>query len=208
MFKGNPRDPGTLSFETLRFVLDGKRMSRLRNASWNPKQPTARQPSHDANSPRKQPTDEDAMEGWNDEWIVAHLCSDAMTGLRHEIDVLTSLGILSVAANGDVILKEGWERRVPHILLNEMEEAWGSGADGRDLFCLHERIRSSLENQWEHGEDGWRLASTALKEDEDGAIGADELVLDDEEYRMREEIFKQNHFDWVSETSGMGEFGV
>ncbi|KAL7537381.1 hypothetical protein ACHAXR_007784 [Thalassiosira sp. AJA248-18] len=195
MFKGNPRMPGSLSFEKIRFLLDNNRMMRLRDAWENPKQmqlpETTSQP------------DGDMIEKWNDEWIVAHLSSDAMTGLCHEIDVLTSLGILSINTNGKLALEQGWEKKVPQLILNEMKDAWGSEVDMYNLFCIHDRIKSSLEGHWEHVEDGWRIAS-----DNDDAMDDDELVFENDEYQMRKQIFIENYTNWVSEQSGMGEFGV
>jgi len=186
MFKGNPRTPGSLSFENIRFVLDEGRMSRLRDA-WEK---------------HAHKLDEDATD-INDEWIVTYLVSNTVTGLRHEIDVMVSLGILSVEANGKLILAKNWQERVPHMILNEVKYAWGSKVDVNNLFCIHDKIKSSLESHWEQDEYGWRLASNDVNDNKD-----DELVFDDEEYQLREQIFRENYTNWVSASLGMGEFGV
>jgi len=197
MFKGNPRAPGSLSFENIRFLLNEERMSRLRSNWQNPK-PKRQLP---------QPTsllDSDTKEKWNDEWIVTHLSSDAMTGLRHEVDTLVCLGVLSVEANGKLVLAQGWQHHIPHMVLNEMKGAWGTEVDV-NLFCIHDRIKTALESQWDCVEGGWRLAS-----DDNDMVGDDddELVFEDEEYELRKQIFTENYTNWVSEKSGMGEFGV
>eukprot|EP00986_Skeletonema_menzelii_P004713 scaffold1639_cov46-Skeletonema_menzelii.AAC.1 len=62
------------------------------------------------------------MEQWNDEWTITHLSSDAVTGIAHEIDVLENLGILKINQNGSIVLAQGWQRRVPHMILNEMKD--------------------------------------------------------------------------------------
>jgi hypothetical protein len=103
MFKGNPRTPGSLSFENIRFMLDSGRMSRLRTAWEKPVNKLG-----------------DYATEINDEWIVSHLVSDIVTGLRHEIDVMISLGILSVE-NGKLVLAQNWYMRVPHMILIEVK---------------------------------------------------------------------------------------
>ena len=87
MFKGNPRTPGSQSFENIRFMLNTGQMSSLR-AAWD--RPVNK-------------LDNYATE-INDKWIVSHLVS----GLRHEINITISLGILSVEANGILVLAQNW----------------------------------------------------------------------------------------------------
>jgi hypothetical protein len=186
MFKGNPRTPGTLSFENIRFILDDELMTRLRQ-SWE-------RSAHNL--------DDDATE-INDEWIVSHLSSDTMTGVRHEIDVMSSLGILTIKASGALVLSENWHERVPHMILNEVKYAWGSKVDVNNLFCVHNKIKATLESYWKQDEYGWRVASHVVDDDDDA-----ELVFDDEEYQLREQIFRENYSNWVSASLGMGEFGV
>lgn len=185
MFKGNPRTPGSLSFENIRFMLDTGRMLRLRTA-WE--EPVFK-------------LDDYATE-INDEWIVSHLVSDIVTGLRHEIDVMISLGMLSVE-NGKLVLAQNWYMRVPHMILNEVKYAWGSKVDVNNLFCIHDRIKLTLERHWEPDEHGWRVASNDVDDNDN-----DELVFEDEEYQLREQIFRENCSNWVSASLGMGEFGV
>lgn len=200
MFKGNPREPESLSFEKVQFLLNEERMSRLRDVWKNPKQ--MKQQSNI--SEQQSAAGKDTVEKWNDEWIITHLSSDATTGLRHEISVLSSLGLLSIESNGKLVLAKGWEEKVPHMVLNEMKDLWGTGMDVHNLFCIHDRIKSSLESSWEYVEDeqGWRLTSEGDYDDDD------DLIFEDEEYLLRQQIFIENHNDWVSEKSGMGEFGV
>lgn len=182
MFKGNPRNTESgsrLSFEMVHLFFDQQRMLRLRDA-WE---------NQIGNS----------KENWDDEWIVTQVSSDTMTGLRHEIEVLASLGMLSVKANGKIVLAQGWENKVPHMVLNEMREAWGSRMDIDNLFLIHDRVKKALQGAWEHvEEDGWRLTS-----DDDN-----EVIYDDEEYEMRKQIFIENYKTWISENHGMGVFGV
>jgi hypothetical protein len=188
MFKGNPRKPGSHSFENIQFVLDEERMSRLRS-NWKARRISAI------------PNDRDTSEDLNDEFMVAHLSSDSMTGLRHEINVLISMHILSIQENGRIVLVKGWEDRVPHMMLIEMQKLWGTDVDTNNLYCIHDTIKLSLENHWEHYEDeGWRRI-----EDDDNN---DELAFDDVEYQLREKIFTENYYNWVNEKSGMGEFGI
>lgn len=189
MFKGNPRKPGTLSFENIRFVLDEERMSRLRR-KWEGKLTV--------------PSDHDGItEELNDEFMIAHLSSDGVTGLLHEINVLTSMNILSIQPDGMITLSTGWEDRVPHMMLVEMHNLWGSEVDTNDLYCIHDKIKVSLESHWEHHDDkGWRRAF--IRDDSDG----DDLILDDIEYQLREQFFTENYYNWLSEKSGMGEFGI
>ena len=197
MFKGNPRKPGSLSFANVRFLLDEERMSRLRDDWKNPTQTQLPQPTF-------QP-DSDAEDKLNDEWVVSHLASDSVTGLLHEVNVLVGLNILSVAGNGKMALSPGWERRVPHMVLNEMDDSWGSNVDVNNLYCIHDKIKSSLDRQWKRVEgEGWRLASKNDMIDDDD----EELVFEDEEYQLRKHIFTENYTNWISEKSGMGEFGV
>jgi len=205
MFKGNPRKPGSLSFENVRFVLDDERMSRLRAEASS--HDSERMPPLQPTSP--QPNDE-TMQKWKDEWIVGHLSSDDVTGLRHEIDVLVNLGLLAIEANGKLVLARGWERRVPHQILDEMKDEWGTDMDAHNLFCIHDSIKSSLNDRWEYiGGEGWRF--TVSGDDDDEAVNGDDggcIVFKDEEYRLRKQIFVENYTNWVGEKSGMGEFGV
>lgn len=174
MFAGNPRMPGSFSFEKIRHVLGYEGiMSRLRDSWLNPKQ---KQLS------LQQPNDEIV----NDEWIITHLSSDEMTGIRQEVDVLVSLGILNVPTNGKIVLADKWVDRVPHMILNEMKDYWGSELDVHNLFCIHDRIKLPLER---------KLASS---EDDD----------EEEEYQMRKQIFTENYQNWVNERSGVGIFNI
>jgi hypothetical protein len=187
MFKGNPRKPGTLSFENLRFVLTEKRLARLKDNWLNPDK-------------LKLPP-QSTMESWNDEWTIAHLSSDTVTGVAHEINVLENLGILEINQNGTIVLAKGWERRVPHMILNEMKDTWGSDMDVNNLHCIHERVISSLEDVWEYSgdEEGWRFESGDLDDD---------LVFEDEEYELRRQIFLENYDGFVNSTKGVGNFGI
>jgi len=190
IFKGNPRKPGSHSFENIQFVLDEDRMSRLRS-NW------------DAKHTSTIPNDRDATEDLNDEYMIAHLSSDNMTGLRHEISVLISMQIISIQADGRISLAKGWEDRVPHMMLIEMQQLWGTEVDTNNLYCIHDTIKLSLEKHWEHYEDeGWQ------REEEDDDNNNDELAFDDVEYQLREQIFAENYYNWVNEKSGMGEFGI
>ncbi len=71
------------------------------------------------------------------------------------------------------------------------------------IFCVHDKIKSKLEGHWEQDEYGWRVAMNNVDDDDD-----DELVFEDEEYQLREQIFRENYSNWVSASLGMGEFGV
>jgi hypothetical protein len=187
MFKGNPRKPGTLSFENLRFILTEERLARLKDNWLNPDK-------------LKLPP-QSTMESWNDEWTIAHLSSDTVTGVAHEINVLENLGILEIKKNGTIVLAKGWERRVPHMILNEMKDTWGSDMDVNNLHCIHERVISSLEDVWEYSgdEEGWRFESGDLDDD---------LVFEDEEYELRRQIFLENYDGFVNSTKGVGNFGI
>ena len=193
MFKGNPRKPGTLSFENIRFVVTEELLARLKNNWLNPDQ---------LNLPPQ--STEGEMEKWNDEWTITYLSSDAVTGVAHEIDVLENLGILTIHKNGSIVFTQGWERRVPHMTLKEMNDAWGSEMYANNLYCIHEKVISSLEDVWEHDEDGWRFESDDLNDDDDD----DFLVFEDEEYEMRRQIFLENYDAFVNATKGIGEFGI
>jgi hypothetical protein len=61
----------------------------------------------------------------------------------------------------------------------------------------------TLERHWEPDEHGWRVASNDVDDN-----GNDELVFEDEEYQLREQIFRENYSNWVSASLGMGEFGI
>jgi len=187
MFAGNPRKPGTLSFENVRFMLTDERLARLKNNWLNPEQ---------LKFPPQSTSEE--MEQWNDEWTITHLSSDAVTGIAHEIDVLENLGILKINQNGSIVLAQGWQRRVPHMILNEMKDAWGS--DTNNLHCIHEKI-TSLEDAWQHDEDEWRFESDGLDDDDD-------VVYEDDEYELRRQIFLENYDAFVNSRKGVGEFGI
>jgi hypothetical protein len=191
MFAGNPRKPGTLSFENPRFIITEERLARLKKNWLNPDQ--LKLPPQSTN---------EEMEQWNDEWTISHLTSDAVTGIAHEIDVLENLGILTVNKCGSVVLAQGWERRVPHMILNEMKDAWGSEMDVNNLHCIHEKIISSLEDVWQHEEDVWRFESEGLDEEDD------DVVYEDEEYELRRQIFLENYDAFVNSKKGVGEFGI
>lgn len=177
MFAGNPRICGSLSFEKIRHALDDEGiMSRLRDSWLNPQKQLSLQ------QPNAQWNDEMVY----DEWIITHLSSDEMTGIRQEVDVLVSLGILNVTTNGKIVLADKWVDRVPHMILNEMKDYWGSELDVHNLFCIHDRIKLPLER---------KLASS---EDDD----------EEEEYQMRKQIFTENYQNWVNERSGVGIFNI
>lgn len=132
MFKGNPREPGTRSFENLQFILTDELETRLKQTK-----STASQ---------------------HDEWIVTYLSSDESTGLRHEIYVLENMGLIEIDYDGRLSLTPGWQNNVPHMLLNEMRDMWGIKSDTENISCVHDTIRS-LDNYWEYIEgEGWRLS--------------------------------------------------
>lgn len=179
MFKGNPRSPGARSFENIQHLLNDERMKRLRSA-WT---------KADSSS---------SLIGGNDEWIVFHLSSDAVTGLRHEIDVLEGIGLLSISVNGKIELQKDWQKRIPHMVLVDMKDAWGPEIDVHNLYCVHDTVRG-LAGHWEHDdeEDEWRLES----EEED-------LTFDDDEYDLRKQIFLENYIAYMNEENGVGDFGI
>ena len=189
MFAGNPRKPGTLSFENVRFVISEDRLARLRKSWLN----------RDQLKLAPQPTNEELRQ-WNDEWTITHLSSTA-TGLVHEIGVLENLGILKVLRSGSVVLVRGWETKISHMILSEMKDNWGPNMDVNNLHCIHEKITSSLDNVWQHDGDGWRHESDDLNDDDD-------LVYEDEEYELRRQIFLENYDAFVNSRKGVGEFGI
>lgn len=187
MFRGNPRNPGALSFENIRFILDKGRMLRLQSAWEN----------------SKAEINHSGVESWNDEWIITYLSSDQITGLRHEIDVMENLDLITVKPNGSIDLKPEWEKRVPHMILIDMKE-WGTAVDPHNLFCIHPSVKSALETAWEQVDDyGWRYANET-----DAIEENDEVVFDDEEYYLRKQIFEENFNNFVNEDSGVGNFGI
>lgn len=172
MFKGNPRKPGDRSFEKIQFLLDDELMTRLENKS---------------------------AVSIDDEWLITYLASDKVTGLSHEIEVLETMGLLEVKAGGKLTFAPGWQKKVPHMMLNEMRDVWGSEKDAQNLYCIHSSIRS-IEKTWESIEgEGWRLTVNG-KETFD-------LDLDDDEYEMRKQIFTENFQSYVNQGIGVGDFG-
>eukprot|EP00985_Skeletonema_marinoi_P017632 scaffold9736_cov144-Skeletonema_marinoi.AAC.1 len=81
-----------------------------------------------------------------------------------------------------------------------MKDAWGSDMDVNNLHCIHEKIRSSLEDLWQHDEDEWRFESEGLDDDD--------AVYEDEEYELRRQIFLENYDAFVNSRKGVGEFGI
>lgn len=201
MFKGNPRTPGSLSFENIHFILDEERMSRLHIAWEN-------------HAHKKQDYDDDntnTLTEINDEWIITHLVSDTVTGIRHEVNVLVSMGILYIDRSGKIVLARNWQEHVPHMILNEMKNAWGIKIDSNSLFCIHDTIKTSLELYWESNEYGWRRRLAKSNNNDnvyDNNIVDYENVFDNEEYQLREQIFRENYTNYLSASLGMGEFGV
>jgi hypothetical protein len=167
VFKGNPREPSKHSYECIQFILDEERMTRLEDKS---------------------------ASQLNDEWIVAYLSSDKVTGLCHEIDVLESMGLLDINAAGHIKLARGWHKKVPHMMLLEMRDVWGVEKDVHNLHCIHNKIRS-LGQHWEciDGE-GWRSTD-------------DTVEYGDEEYDLRKQIFSENFSTWMNEGVGVASFG-
>jgi hypothetical protein len=177
MFKGNPRKPGNLSFENIQFMLLNDRLERLQNA-------------------------ESSQEGLNDEWIVTYLSSNEVTGLRHEIDVLESMGLIEIKKGGNISLSSTWQSKVPHMMLVEMRDYWGPEKDVHNLHCVHNILRA-LRKDWECvDDDGWRLSI-------DGVIASEDRDLDfeNEEYYLRKQIFYENFDSFANEEIGVGDFG-
>lgn len=136
----------------------------------------------------------------NDEWLVTHLASDKVTGLHHEIDVLESLGLVEVKDGGKVTLATGWQRKVPHMMLNEMRDEWGSEKDVQNLYCIHPTLRA-LDKTWESIEgEGWRFIAADGEETFD-------LDLDDDEYAIRKHVFEENFQSYTNVGIGVGDFG-
>jgi len=178
MFRGNPREPGSLSFEDVHLMLPDDRLARLRDGA-------ARGPGPSRPAP---PT--------RDEWIVAHLSSESATGLRHEVDALAGLGLLAVASDGSLALADGWEGRACHSLLDDMRE-WRPDGDAHGLFGVHAGVRA-LGAKWRNEDGEWKYSEG----------GSAVVTLKDREYRTRKEVFTDNYSNWTSEKSGMGTFGV
>jgi hypothetical protein len=207
MFMGNPRTPGSHSFENIHFILDDERMSRLRIA-W--------EQQHVHNNKHDHDHDDDNINDMteiNDEWIITHLVSDTVTGLRHELNVLVSMGILYIDTSGKIVLARNWEEHVPHMILNEMKYVWGTKVDVNNLFCIHDTIKTSLRLYWKSNEYGWQRRRLAISnnknvDDNNNTIVDYENVFDDEEYQLREQIFRENYTNYLSASLGMGEFGV
>jgi hypothetical protein len=207
MFMGNPRTPGLLSFENIHFILDDERLSRLRIA-WE------QQHAHNNKHDHDRDDDNNDMTEINDEWIITHLISDTVTGLRHELNVLVNMGILYIDTSGKIVLARNWEEHVPHMILNDMKYAWGTKVDVNNLFCIHDTIKTSLELYWKSNEYGWQRRRLAISnnnnvDDNNNNTNVEyENVFDDEEYQLREQIFRENYTNYLSASLGMGEFGV
>ena len=180
MYKGNPRTPDTLSFEKIHYTIDDQMLTHLEEL-WLDNPNTTLMEIHERtkNFPNYSKI-------YLYEWIVAHLSSDATTGLRHEMNSLISEGVLKVKTNGYIVLEDDWEMKVPRMVLNEMKELWCTKLDVYNFYGINKQIKSPLESYWsEHGDE-----------------------KDDEELKLRRDVFLENLNSYCETKVGMGEFGV
>jgi len=181
-FKRNPRQPGSLSFEILKFTLDESFMSRLK--------------TKDCTEPGKSNQEDESFH--MHDILILHLVSDLKTGLMKEIESLLTLGMIQINKKGFTELQQGWEKKLNPFILNDMwETGWGKESDTQNKFRLHDEIRNTIDNQWKRDQEAWMPQSR-----ESNACHYHH------EYDYNRQTFENQYEDYVDKIDGIAQFGI
>lgn len=181
-FGSNPREPGTNSFENVRFC------------NLNPSNNSKNQ---DSSSPEKKSLSSPIQTSYSIHKLnVTNLISSSQTGLLDEIYFLLQSHILELSSTQSLQLSVQWYENVDSVLLNEMNTQWGIQADPDGKFCISNDVRNKLNQMWTRKERGWIRSDTDV-------LVHDCKILDG--IREKFESTFESTFDGLK---GIGRFGI
>ena len=218
----NPRQPGSLSFEHIKFLVKEFMTPRIKSTpkssqSHNstpadPLKTSGTSAASDtvagisaAGAPDLAPSHSDGLVTkastiypLKDELQILLLSSQEATGLFDEVMGLVGSDVLHICSDGKVVLKRDWQFNVgASVILDAEERGWFKGDDPANVFCLHDSLRS-LTDFWEQRNGGWGLIDEPDEEAE---------FINEEYFDIKRDFAKDysNHYDGKD---GVGNFGI
>ena len=218
----NPRQPGSLSFEHIKFLVKELMTPRIKSTpkssqshNSTPADPlkiSGTSAASDtvagisaAGAPDLAPSHSDGLvtkastiDPLNDELQILLLSSQEATGLFDEVMGLVGSDVLHICSDGKVVLKRDWQFNVgASVILDAEERGWFKGDDPANVFCLHDSLRS-LTDFWEQRNGGWGLIDEPDEEAE---------FINEEYFDIKRDFAKDysNHYDGKD---GVGNFGI
>jgi hypothetical protein len=127
----NPRKPGTLSLESIRFVIGNDVPTNLESRT--------------------------SQSGGQDSFlrVLATLASPESSGVVDELLALIRMGVLRVDERGIPSLADAWWEHVDLLVLEDMNNLWSVKADSQGKFGIIDEIRLPLKEKWRRTRDGW-----------------------------------------------------
>jgi len=183
----NPRVPGSLTFENIRFALHKTMMERLEML---PYQSPSKFHDDDEEDTKKKLWATDMLK-------LSILVSSRHTGLLDELKALEQLGIIEMSKFGGAVLTEDWYTKVDPLILNEMESNWSFERDTNNKFLIPSKVKRDLANYWVKVDSAW-----ALNED------LSEIVFTDEEWNSWRRCFEDEIEKMENYEDGIGKFGI
>ena len=122
----NPRPPGSLTMESIQFLLDDNVLASIET------------------------TDSLPMRR-----LLAFVLCTKGSSVVDELLALTSSGVVTVDPRGIPKLSDDWSTQIDFLILEDMYQLWNLKSDRRGLYGVSETIRKTLTADWVRVMDGW-----------------------------------------------------
>jgi len=175
----NPRNPDSLSYENIRFLLDEETMERI---------------SQDDSTLQHHKTGSADNNITNDKILVGYLVSNSKTGMMNDISYLVNEKMIKIDSNGIPQLSKGWIKVAQPFLLNEL---WDLKTKYGNKCNIHNTIYDEFSNSWSRLEIGWALNDSPM-----------DIVYYHDEYDRKKELFEDNFNQILNKHEGIFQFGI
>jgi hypothetical protein len=134
LYARNPRPPGSLSMENIKFAIDESTTSLLES----PLEPFKAMALN----------------------VLSIIGSPAFSGVSDELQALCKSKVLRIDEFGIPVPTKDWWANVDIMMLEDMHGNWGSQSDPRGLNCVSNKVRKTLGRRWRRNMLGWALADS------------------------------------------------
>lgn len=94
--------------------------------------------------------------------LAAYLLSPTFSGLYDELLAFVKMGVLEISKTGIPTVTSDWASKVDIILLEDMENLWGTDVDPDGRCCIQLELRDALEAEWIKTNQGWSLSKILM----------------------------------------------
>lgn len=128
--------------------------------------------------------------------LAAHLLSPASSGIYDELMALVQMGVLDIQL-GIPRLATEWASKVDVVILEDMDEGWGTENDPNGQYCINVELKDTLEEEWTKSADGWSLIEDP-----------DDLIFDLQVLEEWRQAFGGQQEERAKISEGIGRFGL